>query len=205
MGKESQVEIPVGSGNFYRYEYDESSGKTQYRGPVGDAPAIKEQEFFDLHLQPEVGRFEAFLGRGATGTDLFALYKTKKQREKIMAMIRDASVSRASSPTSIDADEEYDTIIGRPIIKDGKPEWEDGALTNAYKFGYMVIIDDYHSMDPHVMNIIRGIAKDEEFFVNGEMMRRHPGFQMVCLSDSWRVFQEDAAAFPEMFNFREMK
>jgi hypothetical protein len=43
MGKESQVEIPQGSGNFYRYEYDQ--GNTLYRGPVGSAPQISEGEF----------------------------------------------------------------------------------------------------------------------------------------------------------------
>jgi hypothetical protein len=44
MGKESIVEIPKGSGNFYRYEYEGS--KTLYKGPVGDSPAIGEEEFF---------------------------------------------------------------------------------------------------------------------------------------------------------------
>lgn len=43
MGKESRVEIPDGSGNYYRYEYIE--GDTLYRGPVGDAPALSEGEF----------------------------------------------------------------------------------------------------------------------------------------------------------------
>lgn len=43
MGKESRVEIPENSGNFYRYEYSE--GKTLYRGPVGDAPELSEEEF----------------------------------------------------------------------------------------------------------------------------------------------------------------
>lgn len=47
MGKESQVEIPEGSGNLYRYEYVD--GQTLYRGPVGDAPALSE-EFFLLAL-----------------------------------------------------------------------------------------------------------------------------------------------------------
>jgi hypothetical protein len=45
MGKESQVEIPEGSGNLYRYEYEESSGKTVYLGPVGKAPTLDEEHF----------------------------------------------------------------------------------------------------------------------------------------------------------------
>jgi len=43
MGKINEVEI---GGHFYRYQYVETSGKTEYLGPVGSAPAIGEQEFF---------------------------------------------------------------------------------------------------------------------------------------------------------------
>jgi hypothetical protein len=41
--KESVVEIPEGSGNHYRYGYDE--GQTKYLGPVGSAPQLSEEEF----------------------------------------------------------------------------------------------------------------------------------------------------------------
>jgi len=41
------VEIPEGSGNKYRYEYEPFHGKTIYRGPVGSAPALTEDEFLD--------------------------------------------------------------------------------------------------------------------------------------------------------------
>jgi len=37
------VEIPPGSGNRYRYEYEE--GATVYKGPVGDSPEMSEGEF----------------------------------------------------------------------------------------------------------------------------------------------------------------
>jgi len=43
MPKDSIVEIPAGSGNKYRYEY--SDGATIYRGPVGSAPDLAEEEF----------------------------------------------------------------------------------------------------------------------------------------------------------------
>ena len=43
MGKVSEVEIPEGSGRFYRYEYVD--GKTLYRGPVGSAPELNEEDF----------------------------------------------------------------------------------------------------------------------------------------------------------------
>jgi len=37
------VEIPEGSGNRYRYVYEE--GATVYKGPVGNAPALDEERF----------------------------------------------------------------------------------------------------------------------------------------------------------------
>jgi len=40
------VEIPEGSGNRYRYDYEE--GATVYKGPVGNAPALDEEEFLSL-------------------------------------------------------------------------------------------------------------------------------------------------------------
>jgi len=40
------VEIPPGSGNRYRYEYEE--GATVYKGPVGTAPELSEGEFLEM-------------------------------------------------------------------------------------------------------------------------------------------------------------
>jgi hypothetical protein len=52
------VEIPEGSGNLYRYEYEPFHGKTIYRGPVGSAPALTEDEFLDeLYQVPEKSTF----------------------------------------------------------------------------------------------------------------------------------------------------
>ena len=41
--KENIVEIPEGSGNKYRYSYED--GQTVYKGPVGSAPDLGEAEF----------------------------------------------------------------------------------------------------------------------------------------------------------------
>jgi len=46
VSKESRVEIPRGSGNYYRYAYQD--GATVYRGPVGQAPAIDEERFLEI-------------------------------------------------------------------------------------------------------------------------------------------------------------
>jgi len=62
MGKESVVEIPAGSGNKYRYVYDQ--GSTKYLGPVGSAPEIGEAEFLkDFQCMPSLSEWKTGHGR----------------------------------------------------------------------------------------------------------------------------------------------
>jgi len=44
----SIVEIPPGSGNRYKYVYDAETKATVYKGPVGNAPALDEEEFLEM-------------------------------------------------------------------------------------------------------------------------------------------------------------
>ena len=43
----SETVVEIG-GHHYRYEYDPESKNTLYRGPVGDAPALSEEEFLAI-------------------------------------------------------------------------------------------------------------------------------------------------------------
>ena len=52
MPRESVVEIPAGSGNRYRYNYED--GSTRYLGPVGDGPQISEAEFNMAMKEPRI-------------------------------------------------------------------------------------------------------------------------------------------------------
>ena len=49
MGKVTEVEI---NGHLYRYEYVD--GQTLYKGPVGDAPTLSEEEFL-MNIAPGQG------------------------------------------------------------------------------------------------------------------------------------------------------
>jgi len=52
------VEIPEGSGNRYRYDYDASTKGTVYKGPVGNSPGLSEEEFLRV-IQQTIGGHEA--------------------------------------------------------------------------------------------------------------------------------------------------
>jgi hypothetical protein len=41
----TEVEIPEGSGNWYKYEWNPVSKKMEYLGPVGNAPLLTEVQF----------------------------------------------------------------------------------------------------------------------------------------------------------------
>jgi len=52
VNRRQSNKIPPGSGNRYRYEYEE--GKTQYKGPVGEAPELSEEEFLERFKTPTI-------------------------------------------------------------------------------------------------------------------------------------------------------
>jgi hypothetical protein len=41
----TEVEIPEGSGNFYKYRWNPESKQMDYLGPKGDAPSISQEDF----------------------------------------------------------------------------------------------------------------------------------------------------------------
>jgi len=53
----SIVEIPPGSGNKYRYEYNAETKATIYKGPVGTAPEMGEEEFMAAMVKSPEERY----------------------------------------------------------------------------------------------------------------------------------------------------
>jgi hypothetical protein len=83
MGRESIVEI---GGHKYRYEYEPESRKTVYKGPVGDAPELTEEQFFAMATQePALSEEECWaiideIGWGTKTTDSDAVKKMLMKR-----------------------------------------------------------------------------------------------------------------------------
>jgi len=94
MGKESIVEIPPGSGNQYRYEYDEGTGKTMYRGPVGDAPTISEADFMaavgEVIPRPESSKNYDAIEKLDTRTIKKAIDAQIKENEEQLLLLEEA-------------------------------------------------------------------------------------------------------------------
>lgn len=74
--QESIVEIPDGSGNLYRYGYDPETQKTEYLGPVGDAPALSEEELMRLTPKTFTEERDILMKEGGLENRILAEYFT---------------------------------------------------------------------------------------------------------------------------------
>ena len=134
MGKESIVEI---NGHQYRYEYVD--GKTVYRGPVGDGPALSEEEFLaaveerkpweTLDVQEEI--FDPAWG---------------KVWDEIDPLERDIN------QWSIDAfNEKYGIDVERYDVFEGEEAFVEGRLGRGDRGG-IGIVTDYDRGAPTIWN-----------------------------------------------------
>jgi hypothetical protein len=98
MGKESVVEI---GGHQYRYQYDEESGKTLYKGPVGTAPELGEAEFLKAVKQKQdrtyIATYQVGTKQNADGEWVIPTYQTVTIEAKDSAELADKLVRQSSS------------------------------------------------------------------------------------------------------------
>lgn len=166
MGKVSTVEIPEGSGNLYRYEYQD--GKTEYLGPIGSAPELNEQEFMA----------ELLLGQPVKTTDI-----EHSLRAKIGDYTEKMWESSVEVPVYVDG-------VGISLKKEGDPSaksyfdrkdrWEqfDVAITETDE-GYIVYtIQDVPYEEPQVHE--RGFPKGTPLDVmTDEMVKQIEGMGII--------------------------
>jgi hypothetical protein len=154
MTKESIVEIPPGSGNQYRYAYED--GKTVYLGPVGDAPTLVEENFLreleDLITTPKVTRSDI-------KKDARALDAPEKVKEDWMNILNADKIIRQSmwdKPTHWFKDGQTDM----DIIPD---DWKFGpGETKSFIAEYYINEDDRSHLEGSVTVV--GIYKEMEEF-----------------------------------------
>ena len=147
---ENIVEIPEGSGNYYRYEYE--AGATVYKGPVGSAPELSEQEFLAMSVQvdlKEVARPGEII-REAWPHLLF--YESVN-----LAKFYDDHLELMAGKLGIG--EETHTLIGDP---EGD-YWEDWTVRGQESYlGYVPSEDMFSSgwdMWPDGANVAAGVVK----------------------------------------------
>jgi hypothetical protein len=117
MGGESIVDI---GGHQYRYEYDPDTGKTLYRGPVGDSPPLAEAEFFNHMSKASLKKNKGDWFEVATDADVWKkdLPDRKLIADKIeegIAKEFDGSSVKVGVPKYIEYEVWYDEEDGKRI------------------------------------------------------------------------------------------
>jgi hypothetical protein len=216
MGKESQVEIPEGSGRFYRYEYDPDTQETQYRGPVGSAPNLSEEEFLahipgaSMVTPSQMKWRRAVLEKAVKqekkpvfsivnerrGTQTWGLIT--KFRGRHYSAKRDDQKEPGEKSQMVELFGEYNFDTG---------QLEGGWLTNAFREGDVMVISNWDNLEPEVLFAIRPILEGNDTI--GETIQRHPDFVLVGEvkggepgQDIEGVSQADLDRFQYVLDFR---
>lgn len=123
MGKVSKVEIPGGSGNFYRYTYED--GQTRYLGPVGDAPEMSEESFLTAMNIPKPLKFtekqeelfKAVVWRGQHPFNRYAHIETGGQYNMLtVRSLRDKGLVEVSEARGATWEPEKRLVLTGPLI-----------------------------------------------------------------------------------------
>jgi len=129
--KESIVEIPEGSGNFYRYDYDPTTKKTNYKGPVGDAPALKEEEL--MRLTPSSIKDEVELIMSESGNknqplvERFVDWAKRLELQDDIHVPTEMLIDWAKLSKTMPADEAYYLAVHKRLNPDEQKEGEKWA------------------------------------------------------------------------------
>jgi len=104
------VEIPEGSGNRYRYEYEE--GATVYKGPVGTAPELSEEEFLEMFSMGGLKRSKPSIE--ITWEDRSDVpINTPIQ---VSDILKTDAMKKAMAHIAVERDEKYAAAEGRALV-----------------------------------------------------------------------------------------
>jgi hypothetical protein len=205
MGRESQVEIPPSSGNYYRYQYDGSSGKTVYLGPIGSAPQLGEEEFLSMLMADFDTKRNALIDAIENKENALVILDRRdsiaQYVPKRLLRVGDVGVYGEYQPDLQEPPtEQRRELFGEWSDVSG---WWDGLLTNAYREGQLFRIAHYEELHPEVAAQVRYIAQGEPLVLpTGEVVEKHPRFHIIgeVIADSPtgppNVSEQDIEAYP---------
>jgi len=123
MSQESIVEI---NGHLYRYRYNDDTQKTDYIGPVGDAPGITEEEFNVVILTMGGGLKLQELGIEIPADQLRMTWKPKDYERALEMESRQAVWKLARGDFKVgldDTDRDFTRHVGEEILDEVKSNW----------------------------------------------------------------------------------
>jgi cobaltochelatase CobS len=82
---------------------------------------------------------------------------------------------------------EFESFLGKWIIKNGNFEWIDGPLVRAFRDGGIFLINEIDTMSPEELTGFNGILDGSTLCLrekDGEIIHRNPGFKMIATGNS---------------------
>jgi hypothetical protein len=199
MGKISEVEI---SGHRYRYQYDEALQRTLYLGPVGEAPAINEEEFL-MAIAPE---------QGGLALDGYTFHRSDVPNLKVVQGIGEAywHPNMRQAQEIWPGQEKKNELRSRYSIAPTPESLWDGWQTNAWDFltgemGYAsstadnLCIKDWRELGPRQKKKIAAAMEDKgliipEMPVVNAVKYPHKGYTTVLRVGDRSYFLQEKGA-----------
>ena len=75
-------------------------------------------------------------------------------------------------------------LVGHYVLVSGETVWVDGVLTQAMKYGWVLVADEINSAPPEVLFVLNSVLDDEKMITlmskDGEVLHAHKDFRFVA-------------------------
>jgi cobaltochelatase CobS len=93
---------------------------------------------------------------------------------------------------NMSADAESSVLFGQLVARDGSTVWQDGPITEAVRYGGVVLIDEWELMPPEISMGLQNLLEDDGYLFLKEMpgdavdktIIPHKNFRIVCAGNT---------------------
>ena len=162
-------------------------------------PIAKEngEQNMNALITPSKDEISWYIPRKFNGIDEFAIYEHARKYRKPLALFGHAGTGKTSSAIyqaylrqigasvqSCSAGLQLSDVVGKTIITpSGEPQWIDGELVRAMRYGGVYVLDEINFAQPKVLQRFQDVATNFKITLNennGETIYAHPDFILVA-------------------------
>jgi nitric oxide reductase NorQ protein len=157
----------------------------------------------------------------ASGVDEVTIYDYAIKHKKNVAIEGEAGTGKTTSAKhyafirnlpfysfSSSVGAEYSQLFGKVIIgDDGKPTWQDGVITQMWKTGGVLVIDEGNFLPPKIASSLHNAFDDNRILTlldkKGEIITAHPNLLVILsYNQGYRGTNRMNEAFLDRFTFK---
>jgi len=115
-------------------------------------------------------------GTHGTGKTSLVLNVAARLRIPVYRLNGDAQLTRSE-------------LLGGFVLRNNETVWVDGVVPRAMREGALLLIDEYDSLDPLAVNVLKAVMEDKSQLVlaerGGEVVSAHEDFRVVATTNTW--------------------